>query len=112
MFFVDLPPASDCVTVMFSELCKIGILEKQLFDHCYLYFDLAFYYLAGTDSNETFSESCPMKFLSSCEKLESRRIRLKKRRIFIHVNIMENYRNERGFLAGFTIYKSKGMAFM
>lgn len=63
---------------------------------------------AGTNSNRTFTESCPIKFLSSCDQISHWVLHLKQRTIFVHVNMKDNSRNGRGFLAGFNIYKITG----
>ena len=64
--------------------------------------------MTGTDENKTFTESCPIRFLSSCGELKSWTIEAARRKLFIHVNIMERYRDQRGFLAGFSINTHKG----
>ena len=74
-------------------------------------YTLYFYiFYVGTDENKTFSESCPMKFQSSCEELKNWTIQLKKRHVFIHVNAMEKNRDQRGFLAGYSVNKKKGIS--
>lgn len=94
------------INLQADEILQLNIMDFSMGSHtekdCNRYNN--FIEIRGTDSNNrTFSESCPIRFLSSCTVLNTWTILLKKRILFIHVNIMVKYKDQRGFLAGYTI---------